>query len=164
MLKEGGAGASSKQARNGPHKHRRDLSVNLAARTSKRPSGVKHNPEEPRQQSQIPPADNVREPRAARRDEGFSDEVWEQLQQDAAAETQRELERGAEGEAGQGPPGGGRQAQEEAEAKEKLKMRGKCPVGYHWVRQQGDIVKRWGPPSMISYLSTNLFFSLFTFE
>ncbi|KAM3512419.1 hypothetical protein MY11210_003909 [Beauveria gryllotalpidicola] len=82
------------------------------------------------------------------RDVGVSDEVWEQLQLDAQAEQQREGEYQAKLRAKN-------EAADEAlreriikelieeeerrqkEAEMKKKLEGRCPMGYHWIRQEG---------------------------
>ncbi|KAM3565705.1 hypothetical protein MY1884_000014 [Beauveria asiatica] len=88
--------------------------------------------------------------RVAIRDVGVSDEIWEQLQLDAQAEQQREVEYQAKLRAKNEAADEAlrerivkalieeeERRQREAEMKKKLEMEGRCPVGYHWIRQEG---------------------------
>ncbi|KAM3466603.1 hypothetical protein NHJ6243_000658 [Beauveria neobassiana] len=88
--------------------------------------------------------------RVAIRDMGVSDEIWEQLQLDAQAEQQREVEYQAKLRAKNEATDEAlrerivkelieeeERRQKEAEMKKKLEMEGRCPVGYHWIRQEG---------------------------
>ncbi|KAM3545850.1 hypothetical protein ARSEF1564_001314 [Beauveria bassiana] len=88
--------------------------------------------------------------RVSLRDMGVSDEIWEQLQLDAQAEQQREVEYQAKLRAKNEAADEAlrerivkelieeeERRQKEAEMKKKLEMEGRCPVGYHWIRQEG---------------------------
>ncbi|KFH44801.1 Stage V sporulation protein K-like protein [Hapsidospora chrysogenum ATCC 11550] len=88
--------------------------------------------------------------RVAVRDAGVSDEVWDQLQQDAEAEERREGEYQAKLKAKREAEDDALRDQivkelveeeerrkREAEMRKKLELGGRCPVGYHWIRQQG---------------------------
>ncbi|KAM3507032.1 hypothetical protein MY10362_002023 [Beauveria mimosiformis] len=88
--------------------------------------------------------------RVAIRDVGVSDEIWEQLQLDAQAEQQREVEYQAKLRAKNEAADEAlrerivkelieeeERRQKEAEMKKKLEMEGRCPMGYHWIRQEG---------------------------
>ncbi|KAF1739382.1 Stage V sporulation protein K [Beauveria bassiana] len=88
--------------------------------------------------------------RVAIRDMDVSDEIWEQLQLDAQAEQQREVEYQAKLRAKNEAADEAlrerivkelieeeERRQKEAEMKKKLEMEGRCPVGYHWIRQEG---------------------------
>ncbi|EJP66590.1 cbbX-like protein [Beauveria bassiana ARSEF 2860] len=88
--------------------------------------------------------------RVAIRDMDASDEIWEQLQLDAQAEQQREVEYQAKLRAKNEAADEAlrerivkelieeeERRQKEAEMKKKLEMEGRCPVGYHWIRQEG---------------------------
>lgn len=99
------------------------------------------------------PSDSTSEPFDEKhrviRDAGVSDEVWEQLEKDKAAETQREDEYQALKESQKKARGEARERiirqlieeddrrkQEEA-VKAKLQALGKCPAGYQWIKQDG---------------------------
>ncbi|KAF4126208.1 Superfamily I DNA and/or RNA helicase [Geosmithia morbida] len=82
------------------------------------------------------------------RDPGVSNEVWEQLQKDADEEARREAEYQAKVKASREAKDDAlreqiirelmaeeEQRKEEEERKKKLELSGRCPVGYHWIRQ-----------------------------
>ncbi|KAG8424327.1 hypothetical protein J3458_001129 [Metarhizium acridum] len=83
------------------------------------------------------------------RDAGVSDEVWEQLQRDWAEEQRRETEYRELKEAQKSATDANRdrivrqlieeeeRRKEEAAMKAKLMALGKCPAGYHWIKQSG---------------------------
>ncbi|KFG84658.1 putative nonsense-mediated mRNA decay protein [Metarhizium anisopliae] len=83
------------------------------------------------------------------RDAGVSDEVWEQLQQDWAEEQRRETEYRELKEAQKSATDENRERivrqlieeekrmKEEAAMKARLMALGRCPVGYHWIKQSG---------------------------
>ncbi|KJK78565.1 hypothetical protein H634G_06263 [Metarhizium anisopliae BRIP 53293] len=83
------------------------------------------------------------------RDAGVSDEVWEQLQQDWAEEQRREAEYRELKEAQKSATEENRERivrqlieeekrrKEEAAMKARLMALGRCPVGYHWIKQSG---------------------------
>ncbi|KAG7110562.1 NFX1-type zinc finger-containing protein 1 like [Verticillium longisporum] len=83
------------------------------------------------------------------RDAGVSDEVWEQLQKDAQAEGEREeqyqsmLETKKTADDGELDRIMGELIEEEnrrrqeAEARRRLALSGRCPVGYAWIKQAG---------------------------
>ncbi|KAI0139324.1 P-loop containing nucleoside triphosphate hydrolase protein [Xylariaceae sp. FL1272] len=86
----------------------------------------------------------------ATRDAGVSDEVWNQLQLDAAEEVAREQAYQAKLKAKREAIDDDLRDQivkelleeeerkkKEAEAKAKLQAQGRCPVGYQWIRQSG---------------------------
>lgn len=87
---------------------------------------------------------------SAVRDAGVSDEVWAQLQKDAETEERREQEYRAKLKAKRDAADDELRERiikelieeeerrtKEAEARKKLELEGRCPVGYHWIRQQG---------------------------
>ncbi|EFQ25846.1 ATPase [Colletotrichum graminicola] len=81
------------------------------------------------------------------RDVGVSDEVWEQLEKDKKAEEEREAKYQAMTEAKRRAVGAAREAilrqlieeeerrRQEEEQRKKAAMMGRCPVGYHWIKQ-----------------------------
>ncbi|KAG6147076.1 hypothetical protein E4U28_007793 [Claviceps purpurea] len=82
------------------------------------------------------------------RDAGVSDEVWHQLEQDAEAEARRDQEHEKKKIRARDTADEALRARiikelmeeeerrkKEAEMKKKLKMQGRCPVGYDWIRQ-----------------------------
>ncbi|KAG6170686.1 hypothetical protein E4U11_001972 [Claviceps purpurea] len=82
------------------------------------------------------------------RDAGVSDEVWHQLEQDAEAEARRDQEHEKKKLRARDTADEALRARiikelmeeeerrkKEAEMKKKLKMQGRCPVGYDWIRQ-----------------------------
>lgn len=81
------------------------------------------------------------------RDAGVSDEIWEQLQRDRQVEQEREQQYLDLLKAQRDAREADREKimkklleeeerrKEEEEARKKLEMMGKCPVGYHWIRQ-----------------------------
>jgi replication-associated recombination protein RarA len=83
------------------------------------------------------------------RDASVSDEVWEQLEKDKAAEAQREANYQKLKEAAKKAKDGARAAivkqlleeedrrKKEQAMKKKLAMMGRCPVGYEWIKQDG---------------------------
>ncbi|KAI8627392.1 ATPase [Xylariaceae sp. FL1651] len=86
--------------------------------------------------------------KVAVRDAGVSDEIWDQLQKDAEAEEQREREYQAKRNAKLESMDDAlrerilkelieeeERRKKEAEAKKKLAMQGRCPMGYDWIRQ-----------------------------
>ncbi|KAM3560257.1 hypothetical protein ARSEF4850_003737 [Beauveria asiatica] len=86
--------------------------------------------------------------KAAVRDAGVSDEVWDQLQRDAQAERQREAEYKKKQKLKVETRDDAlrkriiqelikeeEERKKEAETRKKLQMQGRCPVGYEWIRQ-----------------------------
>ncbi|KAG6140375.1 hypothetical protein E4U38_007485 [Claviceps purpurea] len=82
------------------------------------------------------------------RDAGVSDEVWHQLEQDAEAEARRDQEHEKKKLRARDTADEALRARiikelmeeeerrkKEAEMKKKLKMQGRCPAGYDWIRQ-----------------------------
>jgi SpoVK/Ycf46/Vps4 family AAA+-type ATPase len=88
--------------------------------------------------------------RDAQRDAGVSDEVWEQLQLDRAAEQEREVEHERLVEASKKAVDDEerekmvrqlieeeKRRKKEMEMKKKLAASGQCPMGYEWIKQEG---------------------------
>lgn len=110
-----------------------------------RPVEVEEPPKRPRTRSQTK---KQRESEGVR-DAGVSDEVWEQLQRDRQAEREREVEYQELLKAQRDARGRDREEivrrlleeeerrKKEEEARKKLETTGKCPVGFHWIRQAG---------------------------
>ncbi|PNP38328.1 hypothetical protein TGAMA5MH_09686 [Trichoderma gamsii] len=82
------------------------------------------------------------------RDAGVSDEIWEQLQKDQAEEERKEAEYLKLKEAAQNLATGEarekivrqlieeeKRREEEAKIREKIMALGRCPMGYHWIKQ-----------------------------
>ncbi|KAL9947569.1 hypothetical protein ACHAP9_006960 [Verticillium nonalfalfae] len=95
------------------------------------------------------PEPNLRFQNDSIRDAGVSDEVWEQLQKDAQAEGDQEeqyqsmLEAKKTADEGELDRimgeliGAENRRRQEAEARRKLALSGRCPVGYAWIKQAG---------------------------
>ncbi|KAJ6784538.1 hypothetical protein PWT90_06756 [Aphanocladium album] len=88
--------------------------------------------------------------KAAVRDAGVSDEVWDQLQRDTQAERQREEEYKKKQKLKVETRDDAlrkriiqelikeeEERKKQAEARKKLQMQGRCPAGYEWIRQAG---------------------------
>ncbi len=107
-----------------------------------------------------PPADDLEPTKAAAsatngakaavRDAGVSDKVWDQLQRDAQAERQREAEYKKKQRLKVETRDDAlrkriiqelikeeEERKNEAETRRKLQMQGRCPAGYEWIRQAG---------------------------
>ncbi|EEY22939.1 cbbX [Verticillium alfalfae VaMs.102] len=95
------------------------------------------------------PGPNLRFQNDSIRDAGVSNEVWEQLQKDAKAEGDQEehyqsmLEAKKTADEGELDRimgeliGAENRRRQEAEARRKLALSGRCPVGYAWIKQAG---------------------------
>ncbi|KND87588.1 NFX1-type zinc finger-containing protein 1 [Tolypocladium ophioglossoides CBS 100239] len=93
--------------------------------------------------------DGSRPVQAVLRDEGVSDAVWEQLQRDRQAETEREMEYQRLVEAGRRAGDEARERilkrlleeearrKREAEMRKRLQASGLCPMGFQWIKQNG---------------------------
>ncbi|ATY64525.1 aaa family [Cordyceps militaris] len=115
--------------------------------------------------------------KAAVRDAGVSDEVWDQLQRDAQAERQREAEYKRKQKLKEETRDDAlrkriiqelikeeEERKKEAETRKRLQMQGRCPVGYEWIRAggaalegrtsclMGSCCKRWTRMLMILLL------------
>ena len=79
------------------------------------------------------------------RDAGVSDEVWEQLQQDKKVQEEREEEYKKLKEAANKATSDARdkivarllEEEKQRRKQEKLQSSGLCPMGYHWIKQEG---------------------------
>lgn len=87
--------------------------------------------------------------KVAIRDAGVSDEVWDQLELDKKAEEERNAKYKALAKAKKEAKGAAREKilkelleeeerrEREEKQRKKAEMLGRCPVGYHWIKQEG---------------------------
>lgn len=146
-LQDGVASAPSAMPQNPPALMRHSTTTETSARMEEAPA------EENSLEENNADSDSNNHPSGARRvavrDAGVSDEVWEQLEKDKAAEKQREANYQKLREAYKKASDDARDAivkqlleeedrrKKEAAAKKKLAMMGRCPVGFAWIKQAG---------------------------
>lgn len=125
---------------------------NLAVRTASKANELTENPP-PAEPESLPgikeKPDGMNERKDAQRDADVSDEVWEQLQKDKQAEREKEeeflqLQKAARAASDEARDKilrrlleEERRRKEEEEMRKKLEIMGACPMGYHWIRQEG---------------------------